>query len=255
MSVVDYSMSVHDFMRASVPLDEAGMAKLRELATQKFGSAANTASADFCLDSAVTYAQADKLPVLVDEFGANVNQYPNLSSDRHPGQLYIHNLLEDAVENYRLRPDTDHSPAGQARLLATVEFLLKRGLSATPNADPLEGAVAEAYLLAHPAEYGDITSPLCDPWGLAIGEEPEAPFTEPYELIKKYQPNAVTAFEVALTTAREEVARDMEAHPENYDVSGILAMKRESDEEITESPADSQSGWRQIAHALLPKIF
>lgn len=205
MSASDYSSRVHEFMHSNHPLDEAGLRELQELASR---------DASFCLTSACIYAQPDKAAILVDRYGADIQKSYELFSDRHSGQSITHNLLEEALGSYRMRPDVDKSPAGQERLLALMEFLLQRGVSASPNPDPLENPVYDAALLARPHEAFDEDSPEHD-WVFAgFHDEILQPFTAPYALIKKYQPQATADYERAVETAWHEQGRTDYKFPE-----------------------------------------
>jgi len=205
MGIVDYAMRVHDFMRSNRPLDEAGRKELHELATHEKEGPNCQDSASFCLRSACTYAQPDKAAILIDEYGADIQQYHKLGSDLHPGHVIL-NLLDETLSSYRIRPDVDRSPAGQTRLAEMVELLLQKGVSASPNSDPFENPVLDASRLAHPDRASDENSPEFD-WITSIGDDGDElprPFREPYDLIRKYQPEAVTAYEGAVKAARPE---------------------------------------------------
>ena len=196
-SKFDFPGSLHEFMRSNASMDDAGKAKLHELATYiRTDLWRPGTDDDLCLNSAVTYAQADKLAALVDQYGANVQQYTDLMDDNDPKKKVRENLLGNALMSFNLRPDVDRSPEGQKRLAQTVEFLLQRGVPAAPNSDPRKSAVAEAYALAHPDDESTTAgmwaafSRSSDPDHAAMGG-----FKEPYELIRKYQPEAVARFE------------------------------------------------------------
>ncbi len=195
-----FSSAVHEFMRSNAPMDEAGKARLHELATYVRTDIPHPSTdADLCLNSAVTYAQADKLAPLVDQYGANVQQYSDLIDDDNPKKKVRMNLLDEALMAFNIRPDVDRSPDAQKRLAQTVEFLLQRGVPAAPNPDPRQSAVAEAYALAHPGDESTDAgmwaqfSRSSKPDFAAVGA-----FKEPYELIRKYQPEAVARFEKAM---------------------------------------------------------
>ncbi len=200
MAILEFSSSVHAFMRSNTPMDEAGKARLRELATHvRTDFRPPHADPDICLNSAVTYAQADKLAALVDQYGADVQQYTDLMDDNDPKKKVRENLLDEALMSFNLRPDVDRSPEGQKRLAKTVEFLLQRGVSAAPNPDPRKSAVAEAFAMAHPDDESTDAgvwasfSRSSNPEHAAVGG-----FKEPYELMRKYQPEAVARFEKAM---------------------------------------------------------
>jgi len=205
MGIADFSISIHEFMRSNAPMDEAGKAKLHELATHvRTDFRPPHADPDLCLHSAVTYAQADKLAALVDQYGADVHQFTDLMDDNDPKKKVRENLLDEALMSFNLRPDVDRSPEGQKRLAKTVEFLLQRGVSAAPNPDARQSAIAEAYALAypdddsHPAGIWASFSRASNAEHAAMGG-----FKEPYELIRKYQPEAVAKFEKAMGVAAD----------------------------------------------------
>lgn len=214
MDLFNYSQDVHAFMKSNVPLDEAGRQKLHELATYVCPSDSfdltdsnRNPNVDFCLQSAVTFAQVDKAIILIDEYGADFEMTHELARGNGSNGMITHNLLDQALRSFLYRPDVDHSPAGLERVSQMVEFLLQKGLSAGVNPHPLENSIRDAAVLANPRAAFDPSSPLCD-W--IVDDYNRPPFTKPYELIAQYEPRLVAAFEEACKNFKPEDFSDME---------------------------------------------
>ena len=190
--------AIHEFMRANTTLDDKGLATLARMA-QSSTPQPGVNWPTFMLSSAVTYSHVDAAKVLVEEYGADVQFTTGGFVDRKKGSI-TQNFLHQALNSYLDRPDVDRSAAGQQRLADTVEYLLQKGVPASPNPDPMDNPARLAARLVDASKSYDPKSReydyLADAFDSAARRR-EAPFEKPYELIGEYAPEAVKSFEAA----------------------------------------------------------
>ena len=199
---MDHSLlttAIHEFMRLNTPLDDKGMAKLDSLAQTTLPQPGVIDWPTFMLRSAVTYAHVDAVKVLAETYGADLHH--TTSSFKGASQGYVvNNLLHEALGCYRDRPDVDRSPAGKERLAATVEYLLQKGVNASPNVNPIDNPACLASQIADPRKSRDPKAREFDWLSTSFSSaaaQQHAATDKPYELIGRYQPDAVKSFEAA----------------------------------------------------------
>lgn len=172
-----------------------------------------------CLKVACLTGDGDTLDILFDNYKANVNDYILESTDvqNAKGDVKI-NLAEQVLRKYREQEHLQSQPLYRLQYIGIITKLITRGIDICPNANPLVGAIAQAYLVANPDEFLDTSSPYYA--SQEHVENPHLPWIEPYSFFKSEFPDKVESFKEALEKSKTTLRAQMNAAANENEPTG-----------------------------------